>query len=55
MSKWITVGNAVKAACLAENAGLTGGDLVKAMIAKFDTTGEEKINAEGIVAAATAC
>ena len=55
MSKWTTVGNCVKAACLAENAELAGGDLVKAMIAKFDTTGEEKITAEGVLAAATGC
>ena len=55
MSKWTTIGNCIKAACLAENAELAGGDLIKAMIVKFDTTGEEKITAEGILAAAKGC
>ena len=52
---WATLGAAVKDACLAENAELAGGDLVKAMIAMFDTTGEERINADGIVACGAAC
>ena len=55
MSKWTEVGNAIKAACLAENAELTGGDLVKAMFSKFDTDGDDKITAEEVLSAATGC
>ena len=55
MSKWCSVGCCVKGKCLEENAELAGGDLVKAMMAKFDTTGEEKIVVDGIIACCAAC
>ena len=51
---WTVVGTAVKEACMAANPELAGGELIKAMIAHFDTTGEEKITAEGLLACATA-
>ena len=49
MENWTKLGNCIKGKCLAENADLAGGDLVKAMMAKFDPASIEKFDAAAIV------